>query len=104
MTIIIFLDLFLAIVKIFKYLEGKIPQLSAKATNVLNSIEKSSFVVACCVIEKFAGLILLFSKLVQNSNSAVIWQNLTTTIQMSSTILISFCFCEAIDQRRQRNN
>ena len=32
---------------------------------MLNSIEKSNFVVVCCVIEKCAGLILPLSKMLQ---------------------------------------
>ena len=64
---IIFQRLFPAIVKTLEELHDKIPQVSAKATIMLNSIEKSRFVFACCVIEKFVGLILLLSKTFQKT-------------------------------------
>ena len=44
-------------------LQDMILQVSAKATTTLNNIEKSSFVVVCCVTEKFAGSILPLSKM-----------------------------------------
>ena len=63
-SIIIILEPFPAIVKTLEDLQDKMPQVSSKATNILNSIEKSSF-VACCVIEKLAESILPLLKMLQ---------------------------------------
>ena len=56
-SVIIFLELFPAIVKTLDDLQDSTTPVSAKASSILTCIEKSSFIVACCVIEKFAGLL-----------------------------------------------
>ena len=52
--------------KTLEYFLDKISQVSAKAVIMSNNIEKISFAVSC-VIKKFAGLILPFSKVLQKT-------------------------------------
>ena len=66
-SIIIFLELFPAIVKTLRKFQ-EIFRVSDKATSLLNSIEKCSFVVACFVLEKFSGLFLPLSKMLQKKD------------------------------------
>lgn len=73
-SIIIFLELFPAIVKTLEELQEN-PQVSSKATTILNSIEKCSFVIASLVIEKFSGLFLPLSKMLQKKDMDVFLAN-----------------------------
>ena len=72
---IIFLELFPAIAKTLEDHQDDVSQVSAKATTILNSIAKINFLVACCAIEKFSGLLLPLSKLLQKKELDIFLTN-----------------------------